>query len=293
MRRKIIKQGLNGNTIYLPKKWIDSNKLSAGDFVDVEEDGNNLIISANEVKFFERETNLEIKSSDYHTYRSIIGGLYRLGYTKITVALEGSANINMLNKIVNSISGYEIVDVSKNVCVIRSLYESEGADLRKYVQSMISISKTMQDSVLNAMRSGNFEIEDELFQYRAMTLRQRDLVARMVVQKKSVDDFSYYQIAYSLWNVTRSFYTMFKNMERKKYNAETLKNVQDVMDHFDETFRKLKDKDIHSRHTKYVKLRNKTCAFINTKKDPLINAFLVNTLMSIYSAESALVALSI
>lgn len=293
MRRKIIKQGLNGNTIYLPKKWIDSNKLSAGDFVDVEEDGNNLIISANEVKFFERETNLEIKSSDYHTYRSIIGGLYRGGYTKITVTLEGSANINMLNKIVNSVSGYEIVDVSKNVCVIRSLYESEGADIRKYVQSMISISKTMQDSVLNAMCSGNFDIEDELFQYRAMTLRQRDLVARMVVQKKSVDDFSYYQIAYSLWNVTRSFYTMFKNMERKKYNAETLKNVQDVMDHFDETFRKLKDKDIHSRHTKYVKLRNKTCAFINTKKDPLINAFLVNALMSIYSAESSLLALSI
>lgn len=293
MRRKIIKQGISGNTIYLPKKWIDSNKLNAGEFVDIEEDGNNLIISAKDVKLFEKEMTLELKSSDYHTYRSIMGGLYRLGVTKIYIKFKETTYINLLNKIVNSISGYEIVDISKDGCVIQSLYESDSADLKKYVQTMISIAKTIQDTILNSMLSGNFDVGEELFQYRAMSLRQRDLIARMIVQKKLIDDFSYYQIAYSLWNVSRSYYMMFKNMIQKKYDEKTIKFVRNVSEHFDETFRKLNEKNFHLRHTKYVELRDKSCEFIKANKEPLVHAFLISVLTSIYSAESSLIALSI
>lgn len=292
MQRKLIKQGGGGYTVYLPKKWIDSQNLNQGDIINILEENNSLVISAKDFGSFEKETILEIKSKEYHTYRSIIGGLYRAGYTKINVKFSDHSFMAVLGKIVNSISGYEIVNVAKNSCIIKSMYELEG-DIKKHVQTMINITKSMQDSVIQAMSSNNFDIEEELFQYRSLCLRQRDLIARLIVQKKLFEDFSYYNIAYSLWNVTRAYYTLFKNIEKKKYGKETLDFLEEIKNHFDKTFRKLSEKDAHSRHSKYVSLRNKCCKFLALKKEPLVHAFIITILSSIYSAESSLIALSV
>lgn len=291
MRRKIIKQGINGHTIYLPKSWTDSNNLTAGDFVELENEGNNLLISTKNIKVFEKEKNLEIKSSDYHTYRSIIGGFYRAGVTKIFVKLDKSVSMNVVTKIVNSISGYEVVDLSNDGCIIQSLYVNDSNDIKKYIQTMISVAKTIQSSIIQAMKSGNFDIAEELFHYRDMSLRQRDLIMRTIVQQKLIDDLPHYQIAQSLWNISRFYYILFNNLKKKKYDLQTIGFVERVEEYFEETFRKINEKDIHSRHSQYVSLRNENCNMLDAKKDSVVNSFLVAILSSIYSAESSIISL--
>jgi hypothetical protein len=76
MKRKIIKQGLGGYTIYLPKKWIDNFKLQAGDEINLDLIDNKLLISAEGIKE-KRQTTITVtgenkiflKTSLIHIYR--------------------------------------------------------------------------------------------------------------------------------------------------------------------------------------------------------------------------------
>ena len=46
MKRKLIKQGLGGYTIYLPKKWIDRKGLKEGEEINVVETDAGLVIGS-------------------------------------------------------------------------------------------------------------------------------------------------------------------------------------------------------------------------------------------------------
>lgn len=293
MQRKLISQGGGGYTIYLPKKWIDSQKLKSGDLINIIEKENNLIISNSNIKKIDKETNLEIKSNEYHTYRSIIGGFYREGYTKINIFLKEKSYINLLNKIINSISGYEITEIKENTCIIKSLYETDSLEIKKYIDNMVNITKTIQNMIKEGMKTNNYDFEEEIFQYRSIILKHRDLIARTIIKNNMSKYFSFYQISYSLWNISRSYYTLFKNIEKKRYNEEIIESIKEIETYFDETFRKLKQKEIHSRHKKYNELRNKYINYLNKKKEPVVFGFLIMILSSIYSAESSLIALSL
>ena len=50
MKRKLIKQGSGGLTLCVPKKWVDVNKLEAGDEVEVVEEKGNLLMSSSKIE---------------------------------------------------------------------------------------------------------------------------------------------------------------------------------------------------------------------------------------------------
>ncbi len=125
MRRKIIKQGKGGYTIYLPKKWVDERGIKRGDEINLEIDNGKIIIDS--------ETHPESKSISIEiTYnsmlRSVIGVVYRVGYNKIILDLKQEISLDELQKIA-LISLQNIVlpprcRIIKHQCNINSVFNT-------------------------------------------------------------------------------------------------------------------------------------------------------------------------
>jgi hypothetical protein len=124
-------------------------------------------------------------------------------------------------------------------------------------------------------------------------IKKRDLISRTIIQNNLGKMVSYTSISYSLWSVCRNLFLMYENLEKKKYDKKAIDDFQKVSLYFEETFRKVKNKDIHSRHKKYTSLRTHCINQLSFKKDILMYSFLINILLSIYSAESSLIAFNL
>ncbi|MFA6888515.1 MAG: AbrB/MazE/SpoVT family DNA-binding domain-containing protein [Candidatus Woesearchaeota archaeon] len=90
MRRKLIKQGGYGLTVYIPKKWIDAHHLKEGDeleFTSVEE---GMLITAQTRSKEKKTISFPINKGRESTVRTLLVNAYRAGFDRIDITYEGN-----------------------------------------------------------------------------------------------------------------------------------------------------------------------------------------------------------
>ena len=75
MERKLIKQGLGGYTVYLPKKWIDERGLKQGDSVVIDEAEGALVIAGKGAS--KREVTVTIGTVEEKAILILLSQMYR------------------------------------------------------------------------------------------------------------------------------------------------------------------------------------------------------------------------
>ena len=89
MQRKVIKQGTNTLMVSLPVKWTKKTGITKGDYLNLLEDQNTLLISKGETRTIIKKTEIKIKSTYKNTLiRAIIGNLYKKGYDQIEIKID-------------------------------------------------------------------------------------------------------------------------------------------------------------------------------------------------------------
>ncbi len=140
MQRKIIKQGKQGNTIFLPIKWIRSHHLKPGDAIEMSEVGNGLLISGKGNTLVKQEKYLSLVSENERFIRIQLQGLYRLGYDKITIENPSSPQKEIIEKIINSILlGFEIVSSNEKFLILENVAEPSLEQAETILQRMFFI----------------------------------------------------------------------------------------------------------------------------------------------------------
>jgi hypothetical protein len=89
MRRKLIKQGINGFTVYLPKKWIDSYALKQGNEVDMTLFQGNILISPLTASLKKKSISFPIKKGRESAVRTLLVNAYRAGFDTIKITYDG------------------------------------------------------------------------------------------------------------------------------------------------------------------------------------------------------------
>ena len=89
MRRKLIKQGLGGLTFYVPKKWSERLNLKPGDEIDVEEDGNTLMITPEKIIKNEKITINTTEMNDNSLKIALVSAYWQGFETIILITLLG------------------------------------------------------------------------------------------------------------------------------------------------------------------------------------------------------------
>ncbi len=123
MRRKVIKQGHNTLTVSLPRKWCINHSLKEGEEIDVNEKGNNLILSKEAFRGL-KEITVDVTGLDRSTIILLIQSLYTYGYEMITITTKDATAKwywgkeeptipSVINYAVSRLIGAEIISSSK------------------------------------------------------------------------------------------------------------------------------------------------------------------------------------
>ncbi len=296
MKRKLIKQGKGALTISLPKEWVEFHGLKAGEEVDVNEEENDLLIKAGDSNYVKTASiNLDFDTSE--SYRSIIGGLYRGGFDEINVDFTDKRVIPDLQKAVDSLYGFEVLDVNESGCTIKYIHKGESTDITSHIRRIIHTIKTMQTILGEDIKAKQTNSKNEILQFRNNVLKQRDLILKIIKNQKLLDNqhFPYYNISICLWNVARNYYLMYLNLgSGKKYSPKSINFLNKTNKFFSDQFNgftSLSAKDFIKRNKDYQKIRSEGLNLMNSENSILVS-FCINIILSIQSADSSIFLLN-
>ncbi|HIE34094.1 MAG TPA: phosphate uptake regulator PhoU [Candidatus Altiarchaeales archaeon] len=180
--RKIQLTGESTYTISLPKKWVRRNGLKKGDSLQIEEEGDELIIRVEKEK--EKSGSIEIKNEDKKALSRILITRYIQGYNSIDftskkfIEPEKKKHLKIVS---NYLIGMEPFGETSKEIVFRMLMQESG-DLISTIDRMHEMSFSSLRSIIEGLKNPdkineNFlrsviEGDDEIDKFYFLVLRQ-------------------------------------------------------------------------------------------------------------------------
>jgi len=219
MRRRLIKQGMKGNTVYLPKKWVDERGLKAGDEVEITEEEDALVISsAGKGKI--RVKNISLEHFNRSQTRTVVSGAYKAGYNEINIHYTNKPNAKELNKIISTLTGLELISLDGNTANIRCFVNDSKEGIESLIVKMIQI-------VLNEAKDGDSkDYVDDLLNYR----RLRDFLLREINMFRygGENTHNYYDFVTQLEKVFELVIRIRKSMNDAKFIAKIVSLLEEL-----------------------------------------------------------------
>jgi len=179
MKRRIIKQGHNTLTITLPAEWVKKLNVQAGDEVDLQEQGNKIIING-QGHSKEKKAIIDISNFNIPLLWRFIQGAYRAGndeikltfdntkkdcedayhfytsqfdYSKLGEKIPPKPPLAMIQSIVDRFIGMGIIETGKGYCVIKEMGEATVKEfdnsLRRIFLVMLQMFERVNDAIKN------------------------------------------------------------------------------------------------------------------------------------------------
>lgn len=299
MRRKLIKQGMGGYTVVLPINWIRKRGMEAGGEVDIDEQRDVLIIAA-EGNHVVKSTSLHIEKQTFKFYRSIVGGLYRGGYDEIRITFNDASVLPELQKAIDLLAGFEILDITSKSCVIHSTASASELDVHSHFLKMVHSVGTMQTMMLEC--HGDWRgLDGQLFLLRNNVLKNRDLIVRTIVQKKAaVEEYlPYYTLVNYMWMIARMYYYLFERVVRVGQCTDRVA-MKKVYDYFHKTLLTPHKIDPYATRSGFDTVFSLLSKKVESKKvenkssedyDSLVVGYLISISMLIEGCNSSLILL--
>ncbi|MDO8556617.1 MAG: hypothetical protein Q7R96_05595 [Nanoarchaeota archaeon] len=122
MERKVIKQGQDGYTVYLPKAWVKKKGLKQGDVVTISETDTTLVVSS---KSHEKKVGSIIISKDNEDQLEVlVTHLYRLGFEKIVITGNIQSLLSQVRNICqNLLLGFEVIHHNEQEIILENIVE--------------------------------------------------------------------------------------------------------------------------------------------------------------------------
>jgi len=254
-RRKVIRQGKGTLTMSLPMNWVRQLKLSAGDELEVEQRGFQLIVGPGQINR-KKKTEVDLIGFSESLVFVIMNNLYIRGDEEMIFYFEKPEVYDAIAQGVKQLLGFEIVEQTQNKCVLKELAKGESEDfetllrrifllilgmaedglipLKKGDKESLNLLKRRDDSV-NTLTSyclrvlnkkGGSDIQRAMHLYALLTLLEQmgDCYSRFYrdVSKISPQICS---LASDVAKLMRSFYELFYKFD--KFKASELKDERD------------------------------------------------------------------
>lgn len=211
MKRKLIKQGKEGLTMYIPKKFIDKHNLVGGDELEVEELENSLILSVETIKKKIKTTQLKLLYENEGYIRDYIIHLYVLGYTKITLYYNSPKEFEYIeNSINNYVLGFEITQESKNFVVIENILEVEQQKREILLRRSYLLIEQMFTLILEEVKQNSFKSQQKIIKISYGIEKYVNFLKRRVYQNRINENKS--EMLYEFYGIFRNLSTSLKMM---------------------------------------------------------------------------------
>src|SRR3989344_7941313 len=120
MKRKVALIGPSTLMLSLPSKFVKKFGIKKGDELDVDENGNSLVIKLGENRKNEIK---ELNLANYEVMiKRMIGGLYKRGYNEAKIFFNNPKQLEVIYKTINeNLTGFEIINQTSNFIVVKEV----------------------------------------------------------------------------------------------------------------------------------------------------------------------------
>jgi len=153
MKRKLVKQGGTALTVTLPFKWAKQRNLSAGDEVEMEERGQELVIRGHGEPEQQR-ISIDVSSLNERTIRWLLSGLHKGGYDEIEILFSSRHALPIIQELVKDLLlGFAIMEQTDKRCVLRMLAKDSSEEFDATLRRAFLVTLSMADTVLDLLNS--------------------------------------------------------------------------------------------------------------------------------------------
>jgi phosphate uptake regulator len=158
--RKLISFGKSSYVVSLPKNWVTQNKIKKGDLIYFNEDGQNLILSKNQVD----ETNSEKTKVIYVDGKNLpqiareVNSAYILNYRNIVLkGKEIKDKIKDLQNTFQNLIALEVMEQTTDSIIAKDFLNMDQVSMDELIRKMDIITRTMLQETSHSILKDNYE----------------------------------------------------------------------------------------------------------------------------------------
>jgi phosphate uptake regulator len=216
MKRNIVKQGPTTLMISLPIKWVRRNNLDKGLEVNIEELGNDLLISSTNKKT-NKEIDIHIDSNNGLFIWRYFQALYINGYTKIKVNYDNLSVLDELQHILKEfVIGFEITEQKPEYCILEEISIVDETSFDQIFKRIIYMIIDTSKNYLQYLENQNNNHVKIIQNYEFTNNKQTLYLKRMLLKSKIKNENSTFY--YSLLSVLEKTMNQYRFMCLIKIN---------------------------------------------------------------------------
>jgi len=238
MKRKLIKQGGGGCVIYVPKKWLDSHNLIAGNELNIEENENSLILSSDELSLKKKEISISIINENEQFIRINLNNLYRLGYDIIKINYKNKKQLSIIDDLTkNVLLGFEITEINDDFLIIESITEP-GVEKQKILLRKIFFLIIQSFELLNEdLTTNKCDNFSKIKEYSNNVYRYNNFCRRVISKNKFEDNKSHLSWRlYAQLNLLQRSLLHFYEIMSKENKLKFDKKIIEIFSKLKESF---------------------------------------------------------
>lgn len=183
MRRKLIKQGQGGFTVTLPVNWVREYGLKGGEEVNVNEQENGVLISAQLAKR-EKTIALDVSNYDPRMILNLINQSYRLGYDVIKINYNTVEQEKTIQDITPSVLlGFEIVDRTDKKIILQNIAEPDPEKIEIIIRKIFLQILSISELVIQGLQENRSNLV-ELHKLKEQVDKYTNYTRRTIIRSK-------------------------------------------------------------------------------------------------------------
>ena len=251
MKRKVVRHGSATLTISLPSKWAKKFDIKRGDELEIEEEGGSLTISTEkDLRLNEGEFVIDHGTTSY--IRSIISNSYKKGYDVINLKFEEPNIIVTIQKVVDGLLGYEIVEQGQGYCIIKNVAPGLETEFESMLKKSFFMTLTMGEICLKDIQDKELKNYEEIRQMKDNITKFTNFCKRLTNKtKKNLDSNSFaYLIIWSLEKIANEYKYIYRysskyaQIQSSKKTLDYFKNTNQLLRLYFDGFYKKENKII-------------------------------------------------
>lgn len=244
MKRKVIQIADSTQLVSIPRKWALKYGVKKGDDIDVEINGNKLVITV------EKAPEVASCELDLSTLKNIqrqsISATYLKGYDEVKIKYELPEQVQLVQQMLSEFTGYDIVNQTKNLCVIKQISHPSPEEFPNIVNRLFLLILDTCSNIIEGHKTKETELIDTI-NFRSQTINKfSNFCLRLINKGRGVDvDImtSNYRLIHNLKELGQqykciadmsdksdrslvSFLTKFNDIFQQIYRSYSSKSIQ-------------------------------------------------------------------
>ncbi|MEK6949232.1 MAG: AbrB/MazE/SpoVT family DNA-binding domain-containing protein [Nanoarchaeota archaeon] len=182
MKRKVIQIANSTQLISLPRKWSLKYNIQKGDELEVEEQGNTIVVST-ERDVSSSRIQIDFRGKDALIHRAL-SSLYRAGYDEISIMFEKPSELKIIQSTINQeLIGFEVIEETKDNIIVKQVSKINQSEFESMLRRIFIFLVNTSDEISAALKSGSIDDLNNLV-LRDITINKLTDYCRRALNKK-------------------------------------------------------------------------------------------------------------